>query len=211
MNTAAFWDKIAPKYATQPIKDPDSYAYTLERTKSYLRATDHVLELGCGTGSTALLLAPGVDRYTATDVSAKMIEIGKKKAADEKTENIDFLTVDWSAPRLLDGTHDVVLALNLLHLLDDLPTVLRRVHALLPEGGYFISKTPVSPESGAPLSYWAIRAILPVLRALGRVPFVAFRKTADFERMIEEAGFEIIETTNAPVRPPNRYIVARKR
>jgi ubiquinone/menaquinone biosynthesis C-methylase UbiE len=211
MTNTDFWNKIAPKYATQPIRDPEAYQYTLGRTQSYLRATDHVLELGCGTGSTALLLAPLVARYTATDISEQMIDIGKTKAQEQNAGNLDFKAADWADAQLLDRDYDVVLALNLLHLLEDLPNVLRRIHALLPEGGYFISKTTVAPDQGAPLGYWAIRAVLPLLQLARRAPFVAFRKAPDLDRMIESAGFEIIETTNAPARPPNRYIVARKR
>ena len=211
MTDTDFWNKIAPKYAAQPIRDPEAYQYTLGRTQSYLKSTDHVLELGCGTGSTALLLAPYVARYTATDISERMIGIGRTKAREQNIENLDFDVADLADPKLSDHNHNVVLALNLLHLLEDLPTVLRRIHSLMPKGGYFISKTTVAPCQGAPLGYWVIRALLPLMQLTGRAPFVAFHKAADLDRMIETAGFEIIETTNAPARPPNRYIVARKR
>ena len=49
-DAATFWDKIAPKYAKDPINDVASYEYTLGRTLSYLTEDDSVLELGCGTG-----------------------------------------------------------------------------------------------------------------------------------------------------------------
>jgi ubiquinone/menaquinone biosynthesis C-methylase UbiE len=210
MTDAAFWDRIAPKYAAQPIKDPDAYEYTLGRTRSYLAPDDRVLELGCGTGSTALRLAPLVERYTASDLSGQMVAIGKGKALERDFSNLSFLAADWSHPRLLDEDYSVVLALNLLHLLPDLPTVLARINRLLPVGGYFISKTAVAPTQGAPLSYWAIRAILPVMKLLGRAPFVAFRQQAVLETMMENAGFDIVETASAPAQPPTRFIVARK-
>ena len=54
--TAKFWDKAAAKYAKSPIEDIEAYNYTIGRTRSYLSPTDRVLEVGCGTGSTALLL-----------------------------------------------------------------------------------------------------------------------------------------------------------
>ena len=58
--TMKFWDGIAEKYAKRPISDMAAYEYTLGRTRSYLKPEDQVLELGCGTGSTALLLAGDV-------------------------------------------------------------------------------------------------------------------------------------------------------
>ena len=80
-NAARFWDKVAPKYAKSPIADMDAYTYTLERTRSYLSPDDTVLEVGCGTGSTALLLAGNVRHVTASDLSANMIEVGSEKSA----------------------------------------------------------------------------------------------------------------------------------
>ncbi|MCG8445153.1 MAG: class I SAM-dependent methyltransferase [Hyphomicrobiales bacterium] len=56
-----------------PVRDVEAYEYTLERTRSYLAKTGRVLELGCGTGSTALLLA-GI---TGNDISPNMIGIAR--------------------------------------------------------------------------------------------------------------------------------------
>ena len=50
--TASFWDKIAPKYAKDPISDQAAYDYTCERTQSYLKPGHRALEIGCGTGPT---------------------------------------------------------------------------------------------------------------------------------------------------------------
>ena len=87
---ARFWDRIARKYAADPIKDMDGYARTLDRTRHYLRGTDVVLELGCGTGTTALWLAPHVSRMVATDLSGEMIAIAREKAAAEACRNAEF-------------------------------------------------------------------------------------------------------------------------
>ena len=35
---ARFWDRIARKYAADPIKDMDGYPRTLDRTRHYLHA-----------------------------------------------------------------------------------------------------------------------------------------------------------------------------
>ncbi|WP_300037004.1 class I SAM-dependent methyltransferase [uncultured Roseobacter sp.] len=207
MTQTAFWDRIAPKYARQPIRDVESYEYTLGRTRSYLGPQDRVLELGCGTGATAILLAESVARYTATDVSAGMIAEAQVR---QSPDTLDFVTAAWSSPRLLDREYDAVLALNLLHLLPDLATVLRRVHTLLEPGGLFISKTTVAPAGRAPLWFPLLRAALPVLRLFGRVPWVAFRPAAEHDALIEAAGFRIVETFDGTGQIPSRYIVARK-
>src|SRR5690606_31668869 len=75
---ARFWDRAARKYARDPIKDMIGYERTLDRTVQLLRASDVVLELGCGTGTTALKLAPHVARIVAADVSQEMIAIAQE-------------------------------------------------------------------------------------------------------------------------------------
>ena len=55
---AHFWDRIARKYAADPIADAAGYEATLRRVQALLSANQDVLEIGCGTGTTALRLAP---------------------------------------------------------------------------------------------------------------------------------------------------------
>ncbi len=207
--TIRFWDRHAAGYAKSPIKNMESYTYTLERTRSYLKSTDRVLELGAGTGSTALELAPAVKHITATDLSPAMTKIGEDKAREQSINNIDF----WAADSLvsdLDGPYDAVLAHNLLHLVEDLPATLKRVHALLKPDGLFISKTFCKPERFGPPFYYAMRIALPFMRLIGKAPYVAFFRIAELEAAITDAGFTIIETGNYPAKETRRYLVARR-
>lgn len=208
--TAAFWDGIADGYAKSPIRDVEAYEYALGRTRSYLTASDRVLELGCGTGSTALLLSDSVGSIMASDLSPKMVEIGRRKAAEKGAENVEFLVADVHAAQRTGAPFDAVLALNLLHLLDDLPEALASIHATLRPGGHFISKTVCTSGGRWPLRFRLMKFALPLLQRLGKAPFVTFRTIEELEGEIQAAGFEIVETGNYPVSPPSRYIVARK-
>lgn len=209
-NTAEFWDKTALKYAKSKIADMDAYTYTLERTRSYLSPKDNVLEVGCGTGSTALLLAGDVGHITASDQSGNMIEAGSQKAQDQGVSNVEFVKSDLFDSAIDKGPYDAVLAFNLLHLLEDTPAAIERINTLLKPGGTFISKTICKPGSGVPLKFRLLMMILPLMQWIGKAPYVKLMEIKELEDIITSGGFKIIETGNYPASPPSRYIVARK-
>ena len=206
---AKFWDGVAAKYAKSPIRDMPAYELTLERSQSYLKKTDHVLELGAGTCTTAIRLAPAVARMVASDFSDALLVVGRERAAAQKIDGIQFAKA--AVDQAPVGPFDVVMAFNLLHLLEDLDGVLAEVHSRIKPGGYFISKTTCTPDRGAPLHFRLIMAVLPVMQFFGKAPFVRMRRVQELEKAIEQAGFEIVETGNYPAKPPSRFIVARKK
>ncbi len=212
---AKFWDGVAEKYAKTKITDEESYKYTLERTRSYLTKENEVLEIGCGTGSTAILLANSVKTLTASDISAEMIRIGREKAQNKGINNIRFMTNEVSKAELTPNSegqthYDAVLAFNILHLLQDLPRNLEHINNMVKPGGYFISKTTCKPTNKLSFKLLAILTILPVMQLLGKAPFVKIRKSNEFDKLITNAGFKIIESGDYPANPPHRYIVAQK-
>ena len=203
---ARFWDRISRKYAAAKISDQAGYERSLERTRALLGPADRVLELGCGTGTTALRLAGGVQSYCATDISAEMIAIAEEKHAAGPVPALVFRTATAEA---LDGQFDAVLAFNYLHLVRDLPGTLRRIHALLAADGWFISKTPCLGDMN-PL----IRLVLlPAMRAIGKAPYVSAFRAAELSQSISAAGFDILATESHATKGKDArpYIVARKR
>ena len=204
---ARFWDRIARKYAADPIKDMDGYARTLDRTRYYLRGTDTVLELGCGTGTTALTLAPHVGRLVATDLSGEMIAIAREKAAAAACRNAEFVVATPESAPWPDGLFDAVLAFNLWHLVADRVSAFAHVHRVLRPGGLFVSKTPCLAEMN-PL----IKLAVPVMRFVGKAPYVASFSAVTLERDIEAAGFTLIERARhgSGRKDARIFIVARK-
>lgn len=207
-DAAEFWNSVADRYARRAIGNPEAYRFTLERTRAHLGPEDDVLELGCGTGSTALLLAPHVARYTASDLAPRMIEIAREKARAQDAANLEFIATELRDPRLAERPRDAVLALNLLHLVDDLPGALAHIHEMLRPGGLLIAKTVCRPGRDAPILFHLAPAILPLLQWLGKLPRFDLMKVETLERHIARAGFEILEAGNHP--PPSRFIVARR-
>jgi ubiquinone/menaquinone biosynthesis C-methylase UbiE len=141
-NDVQFWDRIARKYAADPIADIAGYERTLERTRHYLKGDEAAFEFGCGTGTTALRLAPSVGRIVATDLSGEMIAIAREKAKAEGCSNATFEVARPEAAPWANESFDVAFGFNVLHLVTDREAALRGVHRLLRPGGLFISKTP---------------------------------------------------------------------
>lgn len=202
---AQFWDRTADRYSRSKIKNMDAYEATLDRVRAYLDRDFHMLELGCGTGTTALLLADAAETITATDISSRMCEIGREKAKSEGVDNVNFVEAAPENAPVREGGYDVVGAFNLLHLLQDRPAAYAAVRARLKPGGLFISKTTCLKGH-----YRLLRSIMPLLRVVRLVPYFSALSVEALEAEIEQAGFEIIETGNYPDVPPSRFVVARK-
>jgi ubiquinone/menaquinone biosynthesis C-methylase UbiE len=188
MNDTRFWDRAAAKYANDPIKDMAGYNRTVERTRQLLKPSDTVLEIGCGTGTTALSLAPFVTRLAATDVSGEMIAIAREKADKQFCINADFDVAAASALPAADNTYDAALAFNVLHLIADQTAALAEIFRTLKPGGLFITKTPCLSEMN-PL----IRFAVPVMRLIGKAPFVSSFTAYELECAMADAGFIIID------------------
>ncbi|CTQ52875.1 bifunctional 3-demethylubiquinone-9 3-methyltransferase/ 2-octaprenyl-6-hydroxy phenol methylase [Roseibium album] len=209
-----FWDKAARKYAASPISNQAAYEKTLERTTEHLGPEDNVLELGCGTGSTALLLAGNVRSYLATDFAPGMIEIANEKLAAEKAngkkhQGLGFLTADAfdesvQLPDENTGGYDAILAYNFFHLVENPEDLLARVRDLLKPGGLYISKTVCLKDRA-----WLFLPMIKAMQIFRKAPFVSMLSFQNVEDMIREAGFEIIETGTYP-EPRSRFVVARK-
>lgn len=201
---ASFWDRIATKYATKPVADVDAYEAKLALVRSKLKASDHVLEIGCGTGTTAMTLAPSVRRYTATDLSHAMVEIAKKKLTPNSPQNITFRCE--SATEEADGRpFDAVFAFSLLHLVDDVPTVLERVFKSLKPGGLFIAKTECLKDRS-----YILRVLVPLLTAAGVAPKVLSLSSEDLHQFLTDAGLVVEQTLHFGKNSSSPVMVARR-
>ena len=206
-NDARFWDRTARKYARGAVADQAGYERTLTRTAGLLRPGDTVLELGCGTGTTALRLAGAVAAYLATDISPEMIAIVKERWAEAPAPNLSFRAATAEALTADASAFDAVLAFNYLHLVRDLSGTLRQVGHLLAPGGLFISKTPCVGDMNP-----AIRLVVPAMRAIGLAPYAGVFRAADLVRRMEAAGFSILATELHATKGEDHrpFVVARK-
>lgn len=204
MNDVSFWNKIARSYAKRPVSNVPAYEETLAHVRQHLRPHHQVLEVGCGTGSTALLLAPSVANYIGSDLSPEMITIAQEKYALNPIDGLSFCVARAELDDVEAESLDVVLAFNLYHLVPDLEAALAAACRVVKPGGLFITKTPCIGKM------WYLRPVIKAMQMIGKAPRVTFFTSASYEAAIEKAGFQIIETAYYAAKTNNRFVVARK-
>lgn len=184
--SSKFWDKIAQGYAQQPIADKASYQKKRQVTRDYFQPDMEVLEIGCGTGSTALLHAPYVKHIRAIDFSAQMIAIAQEKATNQNITKVTFERSSIDELNIAPQTLDMVLGLSILHLLEDKEATIAQVYEILKPRGLFVTST-VCLGDGMP---W-FKLIAPIGRRSGFFPLVKVFTFQNLIQSLSDSGFTL--------------------
>ena len=158
----------------------------LQVTREYLQPDMEALEIGCGTGSTAITHTPYVKHIRAIDISSKMIEIAQAKAHAKNIENITFEQSSIDEISVSDQSLDAVLGLSILHLLDNKEAVITKVHKMLKRGGIFVTSTACIGDT---MKFFGL--IAPIGKFFGLMPLVKVFTTRELQDSLTSAGFEI--------------------
>lgn len=202
---AKFWNKIAEKYAKKPVPNEVVYQKKLTMTEAYLNQDMSVFEFGCGTGSTALKHAPFVKHYLATDLASNMIDIANRKLAATTINNLQFEVTAIEDVSHQNQTFDAIVAMSILHLVDNPKATIQHIYELLAPNGVFISST-------ACVSGWwlGLKLLMPICVPLGLLPKVQFFSHRKLVSMLQNTGFEI-ETHWIPNESKmTSFIIAKK-
>ncbi len=187
MNSSVnFWNRSAARYARRPIADQNAYLRKIALTQKYFHPEMDVMEFGCGTGSTALIHAPRVRSYLATDASSRMIDIARERKAEKAVDNVRFIVATLDDMQHREQAFDAILGLNILHLLRDPERAINQIFSMLRPGGAFISNTACLQDTCPYLKPVAL-----VARLLRVTPYVKFLSREQLETYLERAGFRI--------------------
>ncbi len=200
----AFWDRLADKYAAQPIADEEAYRIKLARTQAHFTPDMDIFEFGCGTGGTAITHAPHVRSVRAIDFSARMLDKARDRAARAGISNVSFEQGDITSMAIPTASYDMVLGLSILHLLKDRDAVIAKVFDILKPGGRFVSSTACIGDS---MRWFGV--IAPLGQALGLLPVLNVMSHDQLRQAMTRAGF-VIEHDWRPNPSAAVFLIARK-
>ena len=145
VDPVALWDAEAPTFDEAPdhgLLDADVRGAWRDLLLGVLPASPaDVVDLGCGTGTLAVLLAEHEYAVDALDFSPAMVRLAAAKLAAAAPRVRDLVTVregDAGDPGLAPASVDVVLCRHVLWALPDPVQVVRRWVAALRPGGRLV-------------------------------------------------------------------------
>ena len=134
-----------------------------------------------------------------------VIPIVWERAKPRKPPRRPNTHADVSDQRMLDSSFTAVTALNVFHLLDDIPSVLTRLQDLLAPGGLLISQTPCLGERK-----WLVRSLIGLAQKIGLAPPIQSLTVTALESLVSESGFELLESEIWDEKDAIQRIVATK-
>jgi ubiquinone/menaquinone biosynthesis C-methylase UbiE len=205
-----FWDKIAEKYDEAEARFEPIHTKVLQFIKSYLNSNDIVLDYGCATGSKAFKLTSIVKEIHGIDISSKMIEIANRRLTNSNVKNLCFTQTTLFDEKLKRESFNVIMAIAILHSLENNFQVVQRIADLLKPGGLFISATPCLKEKMA-FSNKLQMYIYTILSRTGIVPVTIKRfEFKDLDDLVSNEYYKIIKTERLFYQMSSYLVVARK-
>ena len=135
-----FWDNVAGVYDLfADIFNKETHKALIAAVSSRITPYDAVLECACGTGLLTGAIAERCRSLLATDFSANMLKRAKKKYG--ALPNVTFRQADILHLDEPDGQFDVVIAANVIHLLDEPYRALQELERVCRPGGRLIIPT----------------------------------------------------------------------
>ena len=200
-----FWDKQAERFAQEGDGDDVTLNTAVSLTQKYLKQSDVVLDFGCATGALTFTIAGQVQLVEGVDISSKMIALAQQKATERQLANVHFTQGTIVNMPYPDESFDVVLAFNVLHLVEEAQSALRKMNQLLKPGGLFISATPCLGEKGG-----LFTAVFSLMSKTGLAPQITKFKSAELQNLVRSNSFQIEEMKILAPEYAETLLVARK-
>lgn len=144
-----FWDRWARAYDWTQRTNRRVNAAAAARAAALVPPGARVLDCAAGTGLFSLAVSGRAGQVLCTDLSRPMLDQARKKAARRGLSNIVFARRDLLALPEADGAFDVVIAANVLHLLEAPEGAVQELWRVTAPGGILLLPTYLQGKAGA--------------------------------------------------------------
>jgi phosphatidylethanolamine/phosphatidyl-N-methylethanolamine N-methyltransferase len=173
----------------------------LELAAETANGRERVLEVAAGTGLVTTAIAGVVGRLIATDYALAMVQQLESRVRAAGLSNVTCEQADLYALRFEDGSFDLVVAANVLHLVPDLEGAIASMRRVLKPSGVLVVPTYLHQET--------LRALL-LSRLFALTGFPGKRRftAASLDAAIVAGGLRIEKAETIPGPFPVRFVAA---
>lgn len=198
-----FWDRVAGVYDIfVNVVNVKAHKELRNVIATQINHDDVVLECACGTGFLSSVIAPRCKSLVATDFSANMIKKAKKNCRE--FSNITFKQGNILSIEDNDETFDVVMAANVIHLLDEPIKAVKELDRVCKVGGKIIIPTYMNKAGDGKTT--GLSKIIDIAGADFKREFT-FNTYKDF---FKELGYTNVEYTMIDGRVPCAVAIIKK-
>ena len=201
-NELAYWNNDAANYDNRAKKSYKAYQNIIRKIKNEVTTEMNVLDIGTGTGEIPISIYKDVKSIEAIDFSQEMIKIAKNKAENRGIENIKFLVQDSNDLNYKDNSFDVIIIINLLHIVPKPENVINEAKRLIKKDGTIIISTFLHNEN------IKSRIISYIMKRKGH-PIVTKFDSKSICKFIEKCSLKITSHQNIKNIMPLMYITAK--
>jgi ubiquinone/menaquinone biosynthesis C-methylase UbiE len=195
---AATYDAAADHFDDEPLSFWEQIG---RRTVAGLRfpAGAHVLDVGCGTGASALPAAQAVGpqgSVLGVDLAARLLERARRKATARGLTNVEFRLADMTALGYPDDHFDAVVSVFSIFFVPDMEGLVRELWRMVRPGGK-LAVTTWGPRIFEPAySRWlaAIKQERPDLHSAFN-PWDRITDIESVKRLLSDGGVTDVEVT----------------
>ena len=144
-----FWSTFAGLYDVAESLNGKVYREMVSITTQLVPHGAAVLDCAAGTGELSLAAARKAERVVCTDYSGEMLKVARKKSKKRRFVNIEFERANIFHLDYADGTFDIAIAGNVLHLLDNPENAVRELSRVTKSGGKILLPTFMTRDKAA--------------------------------------------------------------
>jgi ubiquinone/menaquinone biosynthesis C-methylase UbiE len=206
------YDSASDHFDDAPLAFWDRYGRgTVERLK--LKPGSSVLDVGCGTGASAIPAAQTVapdGHVIGVDLAEKMLAVARDKAAKQGLHNVEFRVGDMENLGFPDGHFDAVISVFSIFFVPDMEKQTRELWRMVRPGGQLAITTwgteVLEPMNGRWLE--ALQNVRPDLAQIPR-PWERLTTTTAVEQLLLDSGIPhadvVSEEGSQPLRAPEDW------